>query len=194
MQRSSSWLLLAPVCLFLLFCFVTPIAYVVYLSFTDPSIGVAHYKRIFTASLYAFVMYNTFKISALATLLCLLIGYPLAYVMVRRPGPLATVLMACVVMSFWIGLIARTYAWLVILGNRGVVASFYAFLGLGKPPQILFTSMGTLVGMTHILLPFMVLALFGVMTSINPFLSRAAASLGARPSVSVWDGCLPLCM
>jgi putative spermidine/putrescine transport system permease protein len=88
--------------------------------------------------------------------------------------------------------VVRTYSWLVILGNRGPLSAFYAFAGLGKPPQLLFTSFSSTLGMVHILLPYMVLALYGVMRKIDPSYLRAAESLGARPLPAFRHVFLPL--
>jgi putative spermidine/putrescine transport system permease protein len=95
-------------------------------------------------------------------------------------------------MSFWTGFIVRTYAWLVILGNRGPVVAAFAALGLGQPPQLLFTSFSAALGMTHILLPYMVLALFAVMRRIDPGHLRAAESLGAAPFAAFRSVYFPL--
>jgi len=91
------------------------------------------------------------------------------------------VLLVAVGLSFWTGFVVRTYAWLVILGNKGPVAAAYGFAGWGRPPQLLFTSFSSTLGMTHILLPYMVLALYSVMKKIDPAYLRAAEGLGARP-------------
>ena len=151
------------------------------LSVTDPKISLEHYRRLFTVPLYTAVMLNTFKVSFIVTLACLVLGYPLAYVMARRNDWIAVTFLVAVGLSFWTGFLVRTYAWLVILGNRGPLSAFYAFAGLGRPPQILFTSFSSTLGMVHILLPYMVLALYGVMRKIDPSYLRAAESLGARP-------------
>jgi ABC-type spermidine/putrescine transport system permease subunit I len=86
----------------------------------------------------------------------------------------------------------RTYAWLVILGGKGPVASSYLALGLGKAPQLLFTTLSSTLGMTHILLPYMILALYAVMKKIDPNHLKAAASLGARPGAGFREVFLPL--
>ena len=86
----------------------------------------------------------------------------------------------------------RTYAWLVILGNKGPVSALYATAGWGRPPQLLFTSFSSTLGMVHILLPYMVLALYGVMRKIDPSLVRAAEGLGARPFSAFCHVYLPL--
>ena len=90
------------------------------------------------------------------------------------------ILLVVVGLSFWTGFVVRTYAWLVILGNKGPVAATYAVAGWGRPPQLLFTSFSSTLGMTHVLLPDMVLALYGVMRKIDPSY-RAPPKLGARP-------------
>ncbi len=141
--------------------------------------------------LYSGVLVNTFRTSLIVTLACLALGYPLAYVMARRNDWVSMALLIVVGMSFWTGFLVRTYAWLVILGNKGPVVALYEALGLAKP-QLLFTSFSSTLGMTHILLPYMVLALYGVMRKIDPAHLRAAASLGARPFAAFRTVFLPL--
>lgn len=183
---------MAPAALFLLLLFVVPIVYVLILSFTEPSLSFANYRRIFTVPVYLHVMVNTFRTALVVTVCCLLLGYPLAYVIARRDDWLGVSLLAIVGMSFWTGFVVRTYAWLIILGNRGPVVAMFAALGLGKPPQLLFTSFSATLGMTHILLPYMVLALYGVMRKIDLNHLRAAESLGARPFAAWREVFLPL--
>ena len=188
----TAGLLIAPAALTILLLFVIPIGYILLLSVTDPVVSLDHYRRLFTVPLYTSVMINTFRTALIVTLACLLLGYPLAYVMARRNDLLAVMLLAAVGLSFWTGFVVRSYAWLVILGNKGPVAAIYALAGWGRPPQLLFTSFASTLGMTHILLPFMVLALYGVMRRIDPAYLRAAEGLGARPLAAFTDVFLPL--
>jgi putative spermidine/putrescine transport system permease protein len=176
----------------LVLLFVAPIGYVLLLSFTDPQLSLAHYRRIFAVPLYTRVMVNTFLTSLLVTGVCLVLGYPVAYVMARRNDWVATLLLTVVAMSFWTGFLVRTYAWLVILGSKGPVVAAYQALGLGPAPQLLFTSFSSTLGMSHILLPFMILALYAVMKKIDPAHLKAAASLGARPVAAFREVFLPL--
>jgi putative spermidine/putrescine transport system permease protein len=185
-------LLVTPAALAIVVLFVIPIGYVLLLSVTDPSVSLAHYRRLFTVPLYAAVLVNTFKTSLIVTLACLMLGYPLAYVMARRNDAVAAIFLVAVGLSFWSGFVVRTYAWLVILGNKGPVSALYAAAGWGRPPQLLFTSFSSMLGMTHILLPYMVLALYGVMRKIDPSLLRAAEGLGAPPSRAFLGVFLPL--
>ena len=191
-NTATAWLLLAPSSVVLILFFVVPIGYVLLLSVTDPRLGLAHYGRVFTVPLYTRVLLNTFLTSLVVTALCLVLGYPVAYVMARRHDWVATLLLTVVAMSFWTGFLVRTYAWLVILGSKGPVVAGYQTLGLGKPPQLLFTTFASTLGMTHILLPYMILALFAVMKKIDPDHLKAAASLGARPGATFRSVFLPL--
>jgi putative spermidine/putrescine transport system permease protein len=179
-------LLVAPAALYIVALFVIPVGYVLVLSVTDPSVSFANFRRLFTVPLYANVMLNTFETSLVVTLACLALGYPLAYVAARRNDALAAILLVAVGLSFWSGFVVRTYAWLIILGNKGPVSALYAVAGWGHPPQLLFTSFASTLGMIHILLPYMVLALYGVMRKIDPSFLRAAEGLGAPP----WRGFL----
>jgi putative spermidine/putrescine transport system permease protein len=186
-----AWLLLLPLCVVLLGLFIVPIAYLLSLSVTDPTVSLEHYERIIRTPLYGRVLLNTFLTAFIVTLLTLILGYPLAYVMARHNNWVAAVLLGCVAMCFWTGFVVRTYAWMVILGNKGPVAAAHAALGLDSP-SLLFTSFASILGMTHILLPYMVLALYGVMRRIDTNLLRAAASLGANPRASFREVFLPL--
>ena len=191
-RSATAWLLLAPSCLALVVLFVVPIGYVLLLSVTDPRLSLAHYQRIFTVPVYTRVMVNTFVTSLIVTAFCLVIGYPIAYVMARRGGWLSTLLLTIVAMSFWTGFLVRTYAWLVILGTKGPVAAAYGALGLGPAPQLLFNTFASTLGMTHILLPYMILALYATMKKIDANHLKAAASLGARPAAAFREVFLPL--
>lgn len=191
-DAATAWLMLAPACLFLVALFIVPVGHVLVLSFTDPTLSLAHYRRIFTIPLYVGVIINTFKISLVVTILCLVLGYPLAYVIARRNDLISFALLTVVGISFWTGFLVRSYAWLVLLGNKGPLAAFYRGLGLNEPPQLLFTSFSSLLGLTHILLPYMVLALYSVMRKIDPLHLSAASSLGARPFWAFYEVFLPM--
>ncbi len=191
-DEMTAWLLVIPAVLTIVLMFVVPVGYVLLLSVTDPTVSLAHYQRLFTVPLYTSVLINTFKTSLIVTVACVLLGYPLAYVMSRRNDWVALLFLVAVGMSFWTGFVVRTYAWLVILGNKGPVSAFYAYADLGRPPQLLFTTFSSTLGMVHILLPYMVLALYGVMRKIDPNYMRAAEGLGARPFSAFRHIFLPL--
>jgi putative spermidine/putrescine transport system permease protein len=160
--RWVPWLLLGPALLYVTVAFAVPLLRVLVLSVTDPVVSLAHYRRIFTTPLYLAVLATTFRTSLVVTLVCLALGYPLAYVMARRGGRLALALLVATGVSFWTSFLVRTYSWMVILGAKGPVTALAALAGM-PPPQLLFTTFASTLGMTHILLPYMVMALYAVM-------------------------------
>jgi putative spermidine/putrescine transport system permease protein len=186
-----SWLLLAPLLVFLAAFFIVPLAQVAVMSVTEPEFGFGHYAEIVTDGFHLRVLGETFVTALVVSLCCLLLGFPLAYAMAAAPAGLAAAMMVVVTMSFWTSFLVRTYAWMVLLGNRGPVAQFVEWLGFATP-ELLFTRFSSTVAMTHILLPYMVLSLYGVLKRIEPSLPRSAASLGARPASVIRHVVLPL--
>ncbi|NML16635.1 ABC transporter permease [Azohydromonas caseinilytica] len=128
------------------------------------------------------ILLRTFQISAVVTLVCLALGYPLAYWLSTLPARSANVLMILVLVPFWTSILVRVAAWIVLLQREGLVNK--ALLGLGviaEPLTLLFNRAGVVIAMTHILLPFMILPLYSVMKSVPPSYMRAAVSLGSTP-------------
>lgn len=136
-------------------------------------------------SVYVDAFARTFSISAMVTLLCLVLGYPVAWLLANLPPKPAGRLMILVIVPFWTSLLVRTTAWYVLLQPGGVVNSLLMAMGLvAEPLPLVFNRTGVLIGMTHILLPFMILAIYSVMKGISPVYMRAALSLGAHPMVA----------
>ena len=128
------------------------------------------------------VLGRTLWISAMVTLMCLVLGYPVAYVIAAQPPGRAGVLLFLVLLPFWTSLLVRTVAWVVLLQKEGVLNSLFLSLGIvNEPLKMIFNRFAVYVAMVHVLLPFMVLPLYSVMRSIPPSYVRAASSLGARP-------------
>ncbi len=190
----SPWfLLLLPLLVALALLFVYPIGRVVLRSFGEGAFTLENYQRIFGVNVYRVVLFNTFRISATVTLACLVLGYPVAYLM-SSVGPRArNVVLALVLLSFWTSLLIRTYGWMVLFGRNGLINDFLRAIGLiSEPLQLLQNALGVNIGMVHVLLPYMVLPLFSVMLGIDRRLLVAAASLGARPVAQFWRIFLPL--
>lgn len=142
---------------------------------------------------YARVFATTFQVSILTTVLCILIGYPLAYFLAMLPTRVAGVFMLAVLLPFWTSLLVRTYAWLVLLQKKGLLNDLAMQLGLWDTPLKLVHNMtGTLIGMAHIMLPFLVLPLYGAMRKIERDKMHAAANLGASPVQAFWKIFFPL--
>lgn len=190
-NASSHWLLLAPVVLFLAVFAVLPLLKVVQFSLTDPELSLDNYVHVFSSGFYLKTMLGTFMTAFMVAALCLLLAYPVAYVAARAGGWVAVLLLLAVAMSFWTSFLVRTYAWMVILGSQGPVVALLKTLGF-QSPQLLFTNFSAVMAMVHIMLPFMVMALYAVMSKIDPNLLRAATSLGARPFQAFRTVFLPL--
>jgi putative spermidine/putrescine transport system permease protein len=142
--------------------------------------------------IYLRVYLRTVLVAGAVTFFCLMLGYPLAYYMARKGGLVGAVLLAACGLCFWISFLVRTYAWQVLLGNRGPVTGLARWLGLESPPVLLFTTSASLIAMTHILLPYMVLTLYVVLARIDPNLIRAAHGMGASRQQTFTRVILPL--
>ncbi len=173
-------LLLLPALAVLAILFVYPLLGIVDRSVYKGGYTLAAYRQVFGVPVYLQVLVATFKVSAVVTAVCLALGYPLAYVLTTRRPRTAQLLMIIVVLPFFTSIIVRTYAWMVLLGGNGIVNQYLIALGLTeKPLSLLYNQAGVVIGMTYVLLPYMVLTLYSVMRGIDPGLVRAAHSLGA---------------
>ena len=135
--------------------------------------------------IYNTLYLRTVYVSLAVTALCFLIGYPIAFAIASVSGSLAKILLIIVLVPFWTSLLVRTTSWLVLLQNQGVINDVLVWVGLvddGSRLALVHNMTGTLIAMTHVLLPFMILPLYAVMRSIPPVYMRAAASLGANPA------------
>lgn len=175
------WLLLAPLAAYMAIIFVVPLADVAIMSVTRPEPTLANYEKVLTGSLYQKVLINTFMTAALVTVCCLLVGFPLAYLMSVSSTRVAMLILLLVTMSFWTSFLVRTYAWMVLLGNNGPFVWVLQQLGW-ENPRLLFTRFSSTLAMVHVLAPYMIMNIYSVMKKIDPNLIRSAESLGA------WSG------
>lgn len=174
-------LLIWPLLLFLSVLFFYPLLRMAYLAFFKPGFTLENFIVIFQTSLYIDVLTNTLKISFLVTLVCLFMGYPLAYLMSEVSGKHLAWMIVLVLVPFWTSVLIRTYSWMVLLGYNGVLNNLLIKLGLiSSPVPLMYNKIGVTVGMVHILLPFMILSLFSVMKGIDRELLKAAQNLGAN--------------
>jgi ABC-type spermidine/putrescine transport system permease subunit I len=192
---ANRWaLLVLPAAAFLVVFFLAPLIDMSARSVTEPAgAGLSNYTRFFEQEAYVRVLTNTFWIAILTTVVCLLIGFPFAYLMTVVPGRIAGLLLIAVLLPFWSSALVRTFAWQVILRDTGVINSFLVDTGLiAEPLPLIRTTTGVIIGMSHILLPFMVLPIWAVLRRIDPEYGRAAANLGASPATAFGRIVLPL--
>jgi len=187
--------LASPAVLAVLAIIVIPVGWLFYMSFvgSDGQFTLDHYHKMIKYKSYLRVFITTFQVSVLTTLICILLGYPLAYFLAMLPVRLAGIFMLAVLLPFWTSLLVRTYAWLVLLQKKGILNDFAISAGIWETPVKLVHNMtGTLIGMAHIMLPFLVLPLYGSMRKIDRDLMHASANLGASPIQSFWQVYFPL--
>ena len=145
--------------------------------------------------IYKKLWIRTFEVAFFVTILCFLMGYPIAHLLATIPMKYSNLLMICVLLPFWTSLLVRTASWMILLQQQGLVNDFFVLIGLvadNNRPEMMYNKVGTYVAMSQILLPFMVLPLYSVMKTVSPSLMRAGKSLGGTPFVSFWKIYFPL--
>ena len=193
-ERGAMLLLFAPAFVLLAALVLLPVGWLFYLSFVESAnYSLAHYERMLTYSSYATILWVTLKISIIVTVICVLVGYPVAYLLAQLPRAVAVLALSLVIVPFWTSILVRTYAWLVLLGANGPISPLLNQLGiLSDPLGLLYNQVGTTIGMTHIMLPFFILPLYSVLRSFDWSLMQAASSLGAPPISAFLRVFLPL--
>lgn len=185
--------LLLPALLLLGLVYVLPLAEVVRLSFGERGLTLSHYADLAGDDIVRRILGRTLWISLQVTAICLVVGFPLAVLIARASPRVQPILLLLVVIPMWTAILVRTYAWMVLLGRQGVVNDTLMGLGLTDAPlSLLYNRFSVIVGMVHIMLPFMVLPILNTLRQIPPALTTAAESLGASPLRSFLTVYLPL--
>jgi ABC-type spermidine/putrescine transport system permease subunit I len=172
-----------------------PILWLSSLSFynTAGALSMENYVRIFESDLYRRTFVVTFQISISVTVICVLLGYPLCYWLSKMTDRKAAILMVFVLVPFWTSVLVRTYAWLVLLQRNGIINSTLMSLDvIEEPLQLAHNLTGSIIGMVHIMLPFLILPLYATMRSIDTDLVRAAVGLGSSPRKAFWHVFFPM--
>ena len=192
--RSRLGLLALPGAALLVAAFLVPLAGLIGLSVRDKTgWTLAHYERLWDVPAYLRVLQRTLMMGAGTAILCLLLGYPLAYRIATASDRVKALLIAAVLVPFWTNLLVRTYGWMVMLNPKGIVNRALELLGYtGEPLALVNNTAGVYIGMTQIMLPYMVLPIAAVMTRLDPGLVRAARILGAGPVAAFLKIYLPL--
>ncbi len=195
LERLKLFGLSSPAVLLVLIILVIPVGWLFYVSFigAEGQFSIENYARMIESKSYSRIFVTTFQVSLLTTGLCILIGYPLAYFMSQLPNRIANLCLIAVLLPFWTSLLVRTYAWLVLLQKRGLVNDWAISIGLwDEPVKIVHNMTGTLIGMVHIMLPFLILPVYNAMKAIDRDYLKAASNLGASPRKAFWTVFFPL--
>ncbi|GGD95768.1 ABC transporter permease [Aureimonas endophytica] len=199
------WLLVVPAALFFLLFFVLPTASLFAISLNKSVAGVVTFKplltfdnyvRIFSRDIYYGAILRSVGIGVLVSFLCLLLGYPLAYVIAKTKHPLRNaVLMILVLSSMQLDMVIRLYGLMVLLGDNGLINGALLSAGIIKSPlPLMYNLFGVVVGLVQVTLPFMVISLIGIIKAIPPSFEEAARSLGASRLAAFRSVVLPLSM
>ena len=158
------------------------------------ALTLANYQKFFADAFYQEVLFTTVWVSALSTFLCLLLGFPVAYVLVRQASPRwKGVLLILIILPLLMGNAVRTAAWMVVLGDKGLFNALTALVGV-PPARIMYTPTAVVIGLVSVLLPFMIVTLQSVLEGIDRNLEDAASSLGASHGTTLWRVVLPLAL
>jgi putrescine transport system permease protein len=156
-------------------------------------IVVDNYAYLWEDDLYVNTYLNSVKISSISTVLCLLIGYPMAYAIVRSNHTTKHILLMLIILPFWTSFLLRVYAWMGLLADQGTINGLLIALGIiDEPIQMLYTEFAVYVGIVYTYVPFMILPLYANMEKLDWTLLEAAADLGARPMATFFTVTLPM--
>jgi putrescine transport system permease protein len=196
--------------LWLLLFFLVPFAIILKISLADPviaqppftpfiddtrglSISLDNFTFLLSDKLYAVTYIRSLLIAAIATLLCLALGFPMAFGIARAREEVRGLLLLLIVLPFWISFLLRVYAWMGLMNNHGVINNLLLALGIiDAPLQLMYTDFAVFVGLTYSYLPFMILPLYATLERMDPDLVEAAEDLGASPTRAFWDVTWPL--
>lgn len=193
---AASLMLVLPLALVIGLAFNLPLLMTAVWSITDfksGSLTPEYYQDFFGRPIYLTVVWRTLEIAFAVSCLCALIGYPLSYWMTTLSPRGQKISLIIIIMSFWVSVLVRTYAWIVILGNAGLVNRALQSLGITERPiQFLYGELGVCIGMINVLLPFLLLPLYAAMLQIDPRLRQIALTMGATSTQFFWRVFFPL--
>ena len=205
-NRNAFWTLATPGTIWLVLFFLVPLAFLFVLSFSDKALidgkvsineydymsGVSNYVRAFAAE-YPKILWKSIWVSALATVLCLVTAYPIAFGICFAPDKWKPLLLLLVVLPFWINLLIRTYALIAVFRTSGYVNQTLGFFGLG-PYEMLYNNFAVIFGLVYVYMPFMVLPLYATIERLDRSYLEASLDLGATQAKTFWNVTVPLTM
>jgi len=193
MERFSATLLTFPGLILIALVLLVPVLWLFWLSAFDAAgeLTWANYERMGKA-IYVRTFTTTFRIAIIVTVCCAILGYPVAYLMSQAGRRLSLVILLSVLLPFWTSVLVRTYAWLVLLQRTGLINTWLQNWGvIDTPLALVHNELGTIIGMIHVMLPFMILPLFASMKAVDPSLMLAASNCGATPTKAFWQVYFP---
>ena len=188
--------------LWLFVFFLAPFAIILKISLADPiiaqppfseTVSADNFAFLLTDKLYAYTYLRSVIMAAASTLLCLALGFPMAYAIARADAATRSLLLLLIVLPFWISFLLRVYAWMGLLNNYGIINNLLMWMGItDQPVQLMYTDFAIFIGMTYSYLPFMILPLYATLERMDLDLVEAAQDLGASRARAFWDVTWPL--
>ncbi len=187
------WLLVAPAVLLVLALYVAPIANILLLSVTDPKPGLSNYAKIVESDTVATLIWRTIRLCLITTAAAVTLGYVVSYAMLHALSGVRRRMMSILLISFWISVLVRSFAWLMLLGHNGLLNDALLAIGLiSAPLPLMRNELGVLIGMTEYMLPYAILPLLANMQGIDQRVTSASRSLGASNAQTFFRVFLPL--
>lgn len=194
-RGTQAALLLAPALVFLALWFVAPLLRLFSLAFTDPTGPWTPFATLIGSPVYRQVFFNTLLVAVYVTVICVLLAYPVAWLLNRLKGTWYVVALYCVLFPLWISVLVRTFSWMLLLERNGPVNGALMAAGIvDQPLNLLFSNTAVAIGMVHVMLPYAVLPIYAAMTRIDPRLLQASDGLGASLFDTFFRVYLPLTM
>ena len=192
-HMSPGWLLVAPFFLVVVAFYLGPLVNILWLSVTEPQPGLGNYAQLFTSDSLARILWTTLRTCAITTVFSVAIGYCLAYAMVHAHQRNQNIMLTLLLISFWISVLVRTFAWLMLLGHGGLVNDGLTAAGvIDRPIRFMRNELGVLIGMVHYMVPYAVLPLLANMQTLDNRVMAASRNLGASGPQTFWRIYLPL--
>ncbi|WP_238945812.1 ABC transporter permease [Vandammella animalimorsus] len=201
-RRWQAWAMTAPALALFATLLLTPLALIVALSFNayDPIAGAVpgsftlnNYRQVLNDPYYYEIFWRTLRISAVVTLLCILIGAPEAYILSRMRRPWRSVFLLVILAPLLISVVVRAFGWSMLLGPNGLINAALQALGLG-PVRLLYNETAIVIALVHVMMPFMVIAVWTSLQKLDPWVENAALSLSATPLTTLRRVVLPQVM
>lgn len=179
---SAYWLLVAPLLGLVIVLYVWPVIDILWLGFSDPTPGLQNYEKLFTTASLVKILWTTLRVCVITTVVSVIIGYLIAYAMVHLGNRERSTMLVLVLISFWVSVLVRAFAWLTLLGRNGLVNGALVGSGLvDEPVALVRNELGVLIGMVHYMVPYAVLPLLANMQGLDQRIMDASRNLGAGP-------------
>jgi putative spermidine/putrescine transport system permease protein len=177
---NAGWVLVAPFLLIVVALYLGPILDILRVSFTDPQPGFQNYARLWESDSLVRILWTTFRVCAVTTVLAVGLGYLVAYTITHAVAGERKLMLTVILLSFWISVLVRTFAWIMLLGHNGVVNTWLMALGLvSQPLPLMRNETGVIIGMVQYMIPYAVLPLLANMQGLDQRVMNASRSLGA---------------